>query len=44
MKKQIIITVYSEEDFHNALGEIKSSLDYDNIEYDYEIKDLTESN
>ena len=36
--RQIIITVYNEEDFHNALGEIKSNLDYDNIEYDYEIK------
>lgn len=43
MVKQIIITVYNEEDFHNALGEIKSNLDYDNIEYDYEVKDLTDS-
>ena len=42
MKKQIIITVYNEEDFHNALGEIKSNLDYDNIEYDYEIKEVKE--
>ena len=42
MKKQIIITVYSEEDFLDALGEIKSNLDYDNIEYDCEVKDLTE--
>ena len=38
MAKQIIITVYNDEDFENALAEIKSNLDYDNIEYDYEIK------
>lgn len=37
MAKQVIITIYNEEDFQDALAEIKSNLDYDNIEYDYEI-------
>ena len=40
MAKQIIITVHNEDDFVNALAEIKSNLDYDNIEYDYEIKEI----
>ena len=44
MKKQIIITVYDEDNFQVALKEIKATLDYENIEYDYEIKDLTTSN
>lgn len=41
MKKQIVITIYDEDNFQIALAEIKSALDYENIEYDYEIKDLT---
>ena len=42
MKYEITVTVYNEEDFHNALAEIKSNLDYDNIEYDYVIKRVEE--
>lgn len=38
-KKQIIVTVYNEENFQVALKEIRSALDYENIEYDYEIKE-----
>ena len=37
MSKQILITIHNEEEFTNALAEIKSNLDYDNIEYDYKI-------
>ena len=37
MAKQILITIHNEEEFADALAEIKSNLDYDNIEYDYEI-------
>ena len=41
--RQIVVEVYNYEDFLNAVGEIKSALDYDNIEYNYRIlegKDL----
>lgn len=38
--KQIIVKVYNEEEFEDALAEIKSNLDYDNIEYDIEIKEV----
>jgi len=37
VKRQIVVEVYTYEDFLNAVGEIKSSLDYDNIEYSYKI-------
>lgn len=37
MSKQILITIHNEEEFADALAEIKSNLDYDNIEYDYKI-------
>lgn len=37
MSKQILITIHNEEEFEDALAEIKSNLDYDNIEYDYKI-------
>lgn len=41
MEKQVLITVYNDEDFYNVLAEIKSALDYDNIEYDYKILEET---
>ena len=44
MKKQIIITVYNEDNFQVALKEIISALDYENIEYDYEIKEVDMTN
>ena len=37
MAKQVLITVYNDEEFQDAIAEIKSNLDYDNIEYDYKI-------
>ena len=37
MTKQILITIHNEEEFDDALAEIKSNLDYDNIEFDYTI-------
>lgn len=37
IKRQIVVEVYNYEDFLNAVGEIKSALDYDNIEYNYRI-------
>ena len=37
MAKQILITIHNEEEFDDALAEIKSNLDYDNIEFDYNI-------
>lgn len=37
IKRQIVVEVYNYEDFLTAVGEIKSSLDYDNIEYNYKI-------
>ena len=42
MKYEITVTVYNEEDFLNAVAEIKSNLDYDNIEYDYTTKRIEE--
>ena len=42
MKRQIIITIRDDEEFEDALAEITSNLDYDNIEYDYEIKEVKE--
>lgn len=38
MNKKIIVTIYNEEEFKDALAEIKSNLDYDNIEYDIVIE------
>lgn len=37
IKRQIVVEVYNYEDFLNAVAEIKSALDYDNIEYNYRI-------
>ena len=37
--KQIVITIYNEEDLQNALHEIISALDYDNYEYDYKVQE-----
>jgi hypothetical protein len=33
MYKKIIVTIYNDEEFEDALAEIKSSLDYDDIDY-----------
>lgn len=33
MYKKIIVTIYNDEEFEDALAEIKSNLDYDNIDY-----------
>lgn len=33
MYNKIIVTIYNDEEFEDALAEIKSSLDYDDIEY-----------
>lgn len=44
MAKQIIITIYNEEDLPNAIHEIKSCLEYEGIEYDYEIKEVNLTN
>ena len=38
MNRKIIVTIYNEEEFKDALAEIKSNLDYDNIEYDITIE------
>ena len=37
IKRQIVVEVYNYEDCLNAVAEIKSTLDYDNIEYSYRI-------
>lgn len=37
--KQIIITIYNDDDFQNALHEVVSTLDYENIEYEYKIEE-----
>lgn len=33
MYRKIIVTIYNDEEFDDALAEIKSNLDYDNIDY-----------
>jgi hypothetical protein len=33
MSKKIIVTIYNDEEFEDALAEIKSNLDYDDIDY-----------
>ena len=37
--KEIVIKIYNEEELQNALHEIVSALDYENVEYDYEVKE-----
>ena len=35
--RQIVVEVYNYEDYLNAVKEIKSALEYENIEYNYRI-------
>lgn len=35
--KKIVIVIKNDEDFDDALAEITSNLDYDNIEYEVEV-------
>ena len=37
IKRQIVVEVYTYEDYLNAIGEITSNLDYDNIKYNYRV-------
>lgn len=40
MTRQIIITVKTDEDFSNAMREIVSSLEYENIDFTCEVKEV----
>ena len=37
IRRQIVVEVYTYEDYLNAVAEITSNLDYDNIKYNYKI-------